>query len=598
MSGVAAARPGLAALLDACRRHELDAVIVARLDRFGRSLRHLSAALGELDDLGVQFVSAHDTFDSAEPSGRLHRNILSSFAQFEREQFLERTRSGLRAKAGAGWWPGGPPPFGYRLVRDGRHHRLEVDEREADAIRLAVSVLVDERGTTADAARTLNALGFRPRRAARWRYNHLRRFLLDAQLTGEWIYGRQAGRGRRRVPGANPGVVVSIPPILTPERQLALFERLEASRIPRQSTNERRRYLLSGGMLRSPCGYHFHGLFHTGSGRRKYVCPGRRHHLDDACICRTVDAESIEELIWASVVSLLTKPSRLARCRSGQPIALVGETVDLDDLIAAADEVVGETTLALAHGAVELVRSGLPAAAIAVATQELQDAVANAEAARSRLLVERHEATDSTRLAHLERQATVIEARLADFDDGQRRALLEMLAVEATVTHWTPCPLCDAKGKLRGGKGGLRCPACLGTRHTPAVTSRAWWSEAVVSLLTPTSRPGGPRPRRRMRRLLPLRTARLSPTRPKVEPMQRQLSAARGRLFELLDELIPLEAGGPNRHGTQVFRRIAELRAELPALEAALDEAIAVQARVAGLRAHEASARNRVPSAS
>src|SRR5262249_41643087 len=78
------------------------------------------------------------------PSGRLHRNILSSFAQFEREQMVERVTSGLHAKARAGWWPGGPPPVGYRLVGDGRRHRLAIDEREADAIRVAVAVLVDE----------------------------------------------------------------------------------------------------------------------------------------------------------------------------------------------------------------------------------------------------------------------------------------------------------------------------------------------------------------------------------------------------------------------------------------------------------------------
>jgi DNA invertase Pin-like site-specific DNA recombinase len=97
--------------MEACRRREIDVVVVARLDRFGRNLRHLSATLGELDDLGVQFVSVHEAFDSLGPAGRLQRTILSSVAQYEREQRLERSQSGLRAKAQAGW-PGGPPPSG------------------------------------------------------------------------------------------------------------------------------------------------------------------------------------------------------------------------------------------------------------------------------------------------------------------------------------------------------------------------------------------------------------------------------------------------------------------------------------------------------
>jgi DNA invertase Pin-like site-specific DNA recombinase len=111
VSGALGSRPGLDQFLEACRRREIDVVVVARLDRFGRSLRHLSATLGELDDLGVQFLSVHEAFDSLGPAGRLQRNILSSVAQYEREQMLERSKSGLRAKAQAGWWPGGPPPF-------------------------------------------------------------------------------------------------------------------------------------------------------------------------------------------------------------------------------------------------------------------------------------------------------------------------------------------------------------------------------------------------------------------------------------------------------------------------------------------------------
>jgi site-specific DNA recombinase len=118
-SGAGIDRPGLAGLLEACGHHELDVVVVSRLDRFGRSLRHLSAMLGELDDLGVQFVSVHEAFDSVAPAGRLQRNILSSVAEFEREQLLQRSRAGLHAKARAGWWPGGPPPFGCRARRPG-----------------------------------------------------------------------------------------------------------------------------------------------------------------------------------------------------------------------------------------------------------------------------------------------------------------------------------------------------------------------------------------------------------------------------------------------------------------------------------------------
>jgi hypothetical protein len=82
---------------------------------------------------GAQFVSVHEAFDSLGPAGRLQRNILSAVAQYEREQMLERSRSGLRAKFQAGRWPGGPPPFGSRLDRLGRvdHSHLHLRASKA-----------------------------------------------------------------------------------------------------------------------------------------------------------------------------------------------------------------------------------------------------------------------------------------------------------------------------------------------------------------------------------------------------------------------------------------------------------------------------------
>jgi DNA invertase Pin-like site-specific DNA recombinase len=479
VSGALANRPGLDQLLDACRRHEIDVVVVARLDRLGRSLRHLSATLGELDDLGIQLVSVHEAFDSLGPSGRLQRNILSSFAQFEREQMVERVTSGLDAKARAGWWPGGPAPFGYRLVREGRHHRLAIDEREAEAIRVAVGVLVDEGGTTSDAARTLNALGYRPRKAARWRYNHLRRFLLGAQLTGTWLYGRKAAEGRNRTT-TEPAIELTVPPILTAERQLALFERLEASRIPRQATAQSHFYLLGGGRITSPCGHHFHGLYHQSTHRRKYLCPGRRHFLDDTCQCRILDAETIEAEIWRSVTQLLTDPVRLACCRPGDQITLIGPAPSLDESIAAASRDVAAARADLVHAAVELVQARLSGGAIAAATEELSARLRDAEAHRDQLLRRREDATDSGRLAVFRRDADLVAARLVRLDPAHRRALLDMLALSATVSSWTECSMCRGKGRL---SGGVRCPSCAGGRHVPDLVVTCWWADDAYTAL-------------------------------------------------------------------------------------------------------------------
>ena len=96
VSGGKESRPALNRLMsDACRRR-FDAVLVWKIDRFGRSLKHLVNALAELAALGVAFVSLRDNLDLSTPSGRLMMHLLSAMAEFERELIQERVRAGLR----------------------------------------------------------------------------------------------------------------------------------------------------------------------------------------------------------------------------------------------------------------------------------------------------------------------------------------------------------------------------------------------------------------------------------------------------------------------------------------------------------------------
>jgi DNA invertase Pin-like site-specific DNA recombinase len=82
-------------VLDAARRREIDAVLVWRLDRWGRSVTDLLATLQELDHLGVSFVSLTEALDLTTPAGRAMAGLLAVFAAFEREILGERVRAGL-----------------------------------------------------------------------------------------------------------------------------------------------------------------------------------------------------------------------------------------------------------------------------------------------------------------------------------------------------------------------------------------------------------------------------------------------------------------------------------------------------------------------
>src|SRR5687767_8711401 len=115
VSGAKGSRPALDLLMAAARARMIDAIVVTKLDRFGRSSRHLENALGDLGDLDVRFVSLGESFDSSTSAGRLMRTMLGGFAQFERDRIRDRMMDGQRQVATAGYWPGGPPPYGFRV---------------------------------------------------------------------------------------------------------------------------------------------------------------------------------------------------------------------------------------------------------------------------------------------------------------------------------------------------------------------------------------------------------------------------------------------------------------------------------------------------
>lgn len=94
-SGVRTDRPGLAQALAYAR--EGDTIIVWKLDRLGRSMKHLIEIITDLDGKGVGFRSMTENIDTTTPGGRLVFHLFGALAQFERDLIRERTRAGLKA---------------------------------------------------------------------------------------------------------------------------------------------------------------------------------------------------------------------------------------------------------------------------------------------------------------------------------------------------------------------------------------------------------------------------------------------------------------------------------------------------------------------
>lgn len=106
-SGAADDRPELARLLE--RLLPGDTVVVWRLDRLGRSLRHLIDVVTDLDARRVGFRSLTESIDTTTPGGRLVFHLFGALAEFERQLIRDRTLAGLAAARSRGRSGGRPP---------------------------------------------------------------------------------------------------------------------------------------------------------------------------------------------------------------------------------------------------------------------------------------------------------------------------------------------------------------------------------------------------------------------------------------------------------------------------------------------------------
>ncbi len=123
-------RPALTEMLGDIKQNKINLVTSYKIDRLTRSPKDFYQLIELFEKHGVDFISVTERFDTSTPSGRLLRNIMLTFAQFERELASERTKDKMLQRAQKGMWNGGTVPFGYKT----ENKRLIIDEKSAKII--------------------------------------------------------------------------------------------------------------------------------------------------------------------------------------------------------------------------------------------------------------------------------------------------------------------------------------------------------------------------------------------------------------------------------------------------------------------------------
>jgi DNA invertase Pin-like site-specific DNA recombinase len=137
ISGAKAERPGLNNALAFLRKG--DTLLVWKLDRLGRSMKHLVETVTDLGDRGVGFKSLTEGVDTTTTGGTLVFHLFGALAEFERDLIVERTQAGLKAAATRGRKGGRKPVVTLKKLEQTKAHISDgLTVREA-AARLKIS---------------------------------------------------------------------------------------------------------------------------------------------------------------------------------------------------------------------------------------------------------------------------------------------------------------------------------------------------------------------------------------------------------------------------------------------------------------------------
>ena len=334
-SGSRLDRPALDRLRDAAREGEFDIVGVFSPDRLARRYAYQILLLEELRRVGCDIAFVQRPI-SDDPHDQLLLQIQGAVAEYERAVLGERFRRGKLQKARAGHWIAGQAPYGYRYVpaRDGVPAPLEIEEAEAEVVRMRDRWLIDERMTVRPILKRLAAGPWRPRCGKRlWSNCVVHRILSDPVYTGTayanrhvFVVPRQprstgprAGTPTCRQPRPREEwIPICVPAVIdesTPQDAKAQLARHSALSF---RNNTRHDYLLRCLLTCRTCGLAMFGITtHDGHGRvhRYYKCHGKDTVMRDrSCRCTRTPAkvDELDAAVWEHIQSLLADPAALA----------------------------------------------------------------------------------------------------------------------------------------------------------------------------------------------------------------------------------------------------------------------------------------------
>ena len=263
----------------------------------------------ELDRLGVKFVSITQNLDTTTSMGRCMLNIMSAFAQLEREVIAERTSDKMQAARRRGMWTGGRPVLGYDVVEK----RLVVNEGEAEQVRLAFQLYLDL-GSTGGVAEELRVRDVRCKawvnaKGERVGGGRMSKSTVNGMLQNPLYLGRVRAGGDI-VQGDQEAIV-------EPDVWDAVQAKLRAQAVQSPGHSVGRGTALLAGKARCRCGAALTPSHSTKGSKRYsyYACSVAKKRGASKCPKSRVAAGELEQVVVEQLRRVAREPEMLAEVR-------------------------------------------------------------------------------------------------------------------------------------------------------------------------------------------------------------------------------------------------------------------------------------------
>lgn len=299
-------RPEMKRLLKDLNSQRFNAVIVYKIDRISRKSKDALEIAERCQEANVSLISINEDFDIASPVGKMLFQMMSNFAEFERNSIVQRLKMGMMQRAKQGYHNGGIV-LGY----DNVNKMLVVNEEEAHVVRLIFDYAEQELGYKAIVNR-INGMGYKTKRGVEFSINTVKTILDNPLYIGKIRFNLHENWKEKHRKGRNKH------PILVDGKHEAListeqWERVQKIRKKRshKPAQSHTPFILSG-IIRCPeCGYGMvpgRSTGHKGKKYRYYVCGKFHTKGSHACHANSMRAEIAEQHVFNELKRIVSNP--------------------------------------------------------------------------------------------------------------------------------------------------------------------------------------------------------------------------------------------------------------------------------------------------